>query len=46
MARTPQPGDPAPAFDLESTTGQRLTLDDLSGKPAVLFFFPKARSPG
>ncbi len=39
-------GDTAPAFDLESTTGGRVALGDLLGKPVVLFFFPKASTPG
>jgi len=41
-----QPGDPAPEFDLESTHGHRVTLGSLLGKPLVLFFFPKASTPG
>lgn len=38
------PGDPAPAFTLPATTGT-LSLADLAGRRAVLFFFPQAMTP-
>ena len=38
------PGDPAPAFALPTTTGT-LTLEDLSGRSTILFFFPEAMTP-
>ena len=38
-----QPGDPAPAFDLESTDGGRYRL---GGRPVVLAWFPKAYTRG
>lgn len=46
MSKMPQPGDPAPSFDLPSAAGERVTLKSLRGKPVVLFFFPKASTPG
>ena len=41
-----QTGDPAPDFDLPSTTGERIRLQDLRGKKVVLYFFPKAMTSG
>jgi len=40
-----QPGAPAPAFSLDSSTGERVSLTDLRGKPLVLAFYPADRSP-
>jgi thioredoxin-dependent peroxiredoxin len=42
----PQPGDMAPDFDLPTSGGGRLKLSDLRGKRVVLWFFPKADTPG
>ena len=40
-------GVAAPSFDLESSAGGRVTLDDFrGGKTVVLFFYPKADTPG
>lgn len=39
-------GDAAPAFSLQSDTGATVSLKDLAGKRVVLFFFPKANTPG
>lgn len=39
-------GDPAPSFDLPSTTGQSLSLASLRGKKVVLYFYPKDQTPG
>jgi peroxiredoxin Q/BCP len=37
----------APNFDLESSTGSRIKLDDFAGKQTVvLYFYPKADTPG
>ncbi len=41
-----RPGDPAPAFALESTSGSKLSLSDLRGKKVVLYFYPKDDTPG
>lgn len=37
---------PAPAFDLATDGGGRVSLDGLSGKNVVLYFYPKADTPG
>jgi len=39
-------GDPAPGFSLPSHTGEVVSLADFQGKTLVLFFFPKADTPG
>jgi peroxiredoxin len=39
-------GDPAPDFDLPCDGGGRLTLGDLKGRPAVIYFYPKDDTPG
>lgn len=39
-------GDQAPAFSLPTDTGTKTSLDDFQGKNLVLFFFPKADTPG
>ncbi len=39
-------GDQAPAFTLESDTGEQVSLADLRGKPVVLYFYPKDDTPG
>ncbi len=39
-------GAPAPDFDLEASTGGRLTRHDLAGRFAVIVFYPKNNTPG
>jgi peroxiredoxin Q/BCP len=39
-------GDKAPAFELESSEGGRVSLKSLRGKPVVLYFYPKDDTPG
>lgn len=39
-------GAPAPPFDAPSSTGGRVRLSDFAGRWLVLFFFPKAGTPG
>ncbi len=39
-------GDKAPEFRLLSDDGREITLADLRGAPVVLYFFPKANTPG
>jgi len=39
-------GDQAPDFSLPSDTGEKVTLNDFRGKKLVLYFFPKADTPG
>jgi peroxiredoxin Q/BCP len=39
-------GDPAPDIDLPTEGGERFRLSDLRGKKVVLYFYPKASTPG
>ena len=39
-------GDKAPAFDSKDQHGKRVKLSDFAGKKVVLFFYPKASTPG
>ena len=41
-----KPGDPAPDFDVSDHLGNRVRLADLRGKKIVLWFYPKASTPG
>lgn len=41
-----KPGEKAPDFRLQSDEGKEIALKDLKGKRVVLFFFPKANTPG
>lgn len=41
-----KPGDPAPDFRAMSTTGEPLSLSDFAGRWLVLYFYPKAFTPG
>ena len=43
---TIEPGTPAPAFDLATDGGGRVSLAGLKGKAVVLYFYPKADTPG
>lgn len=38
--------DNAPAFTLPDENGKPVSLKDFNGKTVVLFFFPKADTPG
>ena len=40
------PGDPAPDFDAVDHLGNRVKLADFRGKKVVLWFYPKADTPG
>lgn len=42
----PQPGQKAPPFSLESSTGKPIALSDYKGRTLVLAFFPKAFTGG
>ncbi len=42
----PQIGDPIGDFTLPDQDGLPVTLSNFLGKPVVLFFFPKADTPG
>jgi len=39
-------GDKAPDFSLPSDSGDKISLNNFPGKTLVLFFFPKADTPG
>lgn len=39
-------GQPAPAFDMATDSGGRVSLDALKGQTVVLYFYPKADTPG
>jgi len=41
-----QPGDTAPKFELPDSTGQVVKFGDFAGQTVVLFFYPKADTPG
>jgi peroxiredoxin Q/BCP len=40
------PGRKAPAFSLKDQSGRTHRLSDYSGRPVVLFFYPKDDTPG
>jgi peroxiredoxin Q/BCP len=43
----PSEGSKAPAFSLSSHQGATVTLEQFQGrKPVVLYFYPKADTPG
>jgi peroxiredoxin Q/BCP len=39
-------GQPAPDFELRDQTGQPVRLSSLRGRKVVLYFYPKAMTPG
>ncbi|MGE0733793.1 MAG: thioredoxin-dependent thiol peroxidase [Alphaproteobacteria bacterium] len=39
-------GDKAPAFNLPTDGGGKISLSALKGKPAILYFYPKDDTPG
>jgi thioredoxin-dependent peroxiredoxin len=43
---TPQAGDKAPAFALPRDGGGTVSLKDFAGKKLVLYFYPRADTPG
>jgi len=42
----PAVGDIAPDFSLPSSTGETIGLHELAGRKVVLYFYPKADTPG
>ena len=45
-ARMLEPGDKAPDFTVQDHTGKTQRLSDYRGKTVVLWFYPKADTPG
>ena len=39
-------GDEAPDFTLPNSDNKSVSLSDFSGKKLILWFFPKANTPG
>ena len=39
-------GDKAPDFSLPNEYGEMVSLEDFKGKKVVLWFYPKASTPG
>jgi thioredoxin-dependent peroxiredoxin len=42
----PVEGQAAPAFSMLASGGRTVSLEDLRGKPFLLYFYPKADTPG
>jgi thioredoxin-dependent peroxiredoxin len=43
---TAQENEPAPAFEMPATGGRTVSLAAMKGKPFILYFYPKADTPG
>lgn len=41
-----EPGDTAPAFTLTADDGSTVSLSDFSGRKVLLYFYPRANTPG
>jgi len=41
-----EPGDKAPDFELPDQDGRTVKLSDFRGQPVVVYFYPKADTPG
>jgi thioredoxin-dependent peroxiredoxin len=41
-----EPGDKAPDFELPDQDGRAIKLSDFRGQPVVVYFYPKADTPG
>ena len=41
-----KPGDQAPYFEAKNCLGETIKLTDFNGKKLILFFYPKAMTPG
>jgi peroxiredoxin Q/BCP len=41
-----KPGDIAPQFELEDQNGRKVKLSDFKGRKLLLYFYPKANTPG
>ena len=43
---TLKPGDPAPTFSLPDQSGLTVRLEDFKGRTLLVYFYPKADTPG
>src|SRR6202050_2221071 len=41
-----QEGDTAPDFEMPATGGRTVSLSAMKGKPFILYFYPRADTPG
>ena len=41
-----KPGDKAPAFSLKDQAGNTVTLSSFKGRKVLIYFYPKASTPG
>ena len=41
-----EPGDKAPAFTLSDQSGKKVKLSDFKGRKVLVYFYPKADTPG
>ena len=41
-----QPGDDAPSFTLPAQSGSPVALSDFKGRKVLVYFYPKAATPG
>ena len=41
-----RPGDPFPSWSLPDQTGKTVSASDLAGKPYLVWFYPRAMTPG
>ena len=39
-------GDQAPNFNIKNFNGEQITMDDFKDSQFILWFFPKASTPG
>jgi len=46
MSDLPSVGTKVPAFKLPASTGETISLKDFAGQTVVLYFYPKADTPG
>ena len=46
MADAPAAGDRAPAFHLADQTGEKIRLSNFKGRKVLVYFYPKADTPG
>jgi thioredoxin-dependent peroxiredoxin len=46
MTRLPQVGEEAPAFSLQDQDGNKVSLDQFRGSYLLIYFYPRAMTPG